>query len=86
MATVPIPDWAKEKNLYVFAGLEIIAMKMGFKGKIIFDTTKPDGQLRKPSDTSKLRKYLPDFKFTTIEKGIEQTVQWFVSNYPNLRK
>jgi len=66
--------------------LKIITGKMGFKGKVVFDTTKLDGQYRKPSDTTKLRKYLPEFEFTTIEKGIEETVEWFVSNYPNVRK
>lgn len=66
--------------------LKIVAGKMGFKGKVVFDTTKPDGQYRKPSDTTKLRKYLPEFEFTTIEKGIEETVEWFTSNYPNVRK
>lgn len=64
----------------------IVVGKMGFKGKVAFDTTKPDGQFRKPSDTTKLRKYLPEFEFTTIEKGIEETVEWFISNYPNVRK
>lgn len=64
----------------------LIAKKMKFKGKIIFDSAKPDGQFRKPSDTTKFRKYLPDFKFTPVEKGLEKTVSWFVKNYPNVRK
>lgn len=89
-----LENYSQEEPIILSSGLEIsikkvveiIAMKMGFKGKVIFDTTKPDGQLRKPSDTSKLRKYLTDFKFTPIEKGIEKTVEWFVSNYPKLRK
>jgi GDP-L-fucose synthase len=63
----------------------LVTREMGFKGKVIMDTTKPDGQYRKPSDTSKLRRYLPDFKFTPIEEGIHKTVQWFVENYPNER-
>jgi GDP-L-fucose synthase len=89
-----LKNYSREKPIILSSGLEVsiknvvevIAMKMGFKGEVVFDTTKPDGQLRKPSDTSKLRKYLPDFKFTPIEKGIEKTVEWFVSNYPKLRK
>lgn len=64
----------------------LVAKKMNFKGKIIFDSTKPAGQHRKPSDTSKLKKYLPNFKFTPIEKGIEKTVDWFVTNYPAIRQ
>jgi hypothetical protein len=49
------------------------------------DASKPDGQYRKPTDTTKLRKYLPDFEFTPIEQGIEKTVEWFLAKYPNLR-
>lgn len=65
--------------------VELVAKKMKFKGKLIFDDSKPDGQFRKPSDTSKLNKYLPGFAFTPIEEGIEKTVDWFVLNYPNVR-
>jgi GDP-L-fucose synthase len=64
---------------------EVVAKKMKFEGKLIFDSSKPDGQYRKPSDTTKLKKYLPDFKWTPLEEGIEQTVDWFLSNYPNVR-
>lgn len=64
---------------------ETIAKKMKFNGKLIFDTTKPDGQFRKPSDTTKLAKYLPEFKWTPLEEGVEKTVDWFMRNYPNIR-
>lgn len=66
--------------------VDVIVEKMGFKGRVVFDTTKQDGQFRKPSDTAKLKKYLPDFKFTPLEKGISETVEWFVSNYPKIRQ
>lgn len=66
--------------------VEIIVREMDFKGNVVFDKDKPDGQFRKPSDTSKLKKYLPDFKFTPLEEGIRNTVKWFIENYPNIRK
>ena len=53
---------------------------------IEFEIDKPDGQFRKPSDNSKLLKYLPDFKFKPIEEGIKETVEWFVKNYEETRK
>ncbi len=65
---------------------EMVVYYMGFKGKLIFDDEKPDGQFRKPSDNSKLKSYLPDFKFTPIEKGIEKSVNWFIENYEKARK
>jgi GDP-L-fucose synthase len=66
--------------------VDILVQEFNFKGKVIFDTTKPDGQLRKPSDNSKLKSYLPNFEFTPIETGIKETVNWFINNYENTRK
>jgi GDP-L-fucose synthase len=65
--------------------VEIIAENMNFKGNIIFDDAKPDGQHRKPSDNTKLKSYLPDYKFTSFEIGIKKTIDWFEKNYPNVR-
>ena len=64
----------------------IIVEKMNFKGEVIFDTTKPDGQFRKPTDNTKLKSYLPNFKFTSIEVGLNETIEWFHNNYDKIRK
>jgi GDP-L-fucose synthase len=66
--------------------VKIIVEAMNFKGNVIFDKTKPDGQFRKPSDNSKLMSYLPDFKFTPFDVGIKETVEWFEENYPNIKQ
>jgi GDP-L-fucose synthase len=66
--------------------VELIAKKMDFKGKLIFDSTKPDGQFRKPSDAAKLNSLNPEFRFTTLEDGLGKTIDWFFKNYPNIRK
>ena len=57
-----------------------------FKGKVIFDETKPDGQFRKPSDNSLIKELLPDFEYTPFEQGIKETVNWFRENYENARR
>jgi GDP-L-fucose synthase len=57
-----------------------------FKGKVIFDSTKPDGQFKKPSDNSKIKELIPDFKYTPFEQGIKETVNWFIENYETARK
>lgn len=66
--------------------VDLLVKEFNFKGKVVFDSNKPDGQLRKPSDNSKLKTYLPDFKFTPIEEGLKETVEWFFENYDNIRK
>ena len=49
-------------------------------------TTKPDGQFRKPSNNSKIKTYLPDFKFTPIQEGLAESISYFLNNYEKVRK
>ena len=64
----------------------MIAEIFEFKGKVIFDSDKPDGQLRKPSDNSVIKSMFPDYKFTPIETGLRKSITWFIENYENIRK
>ncbi len=73
------------KEISIKKLVKITAKIMDFKGEIIFDSTKPDGQCRKPSDTTKFRKYFPDFTLTSLEKGLKITVDWFLKNYSKIR-
>jgi len=66
--------------------VSMIAEIFEFKGKIIFDKDKPEGQFRKPSDNSIIKEMFPDFKFTPVKEGLRESVEWFISNYPNVRK
>lgn len=64
----------------------LIAEIFEFKGNIKFDKSKPEGQFRKPSDNSVIKTMFPDFKFTPIEEGLRESINWFRENYPNVRK
>jgi GDP-L-fucose synthase len=66
--------------------VEILVDEFKFKGKVIFDKSKPDGQFKKPSDNSKIKELLPDFQYTPFEQGIKETVNWFIENYETARK
>jgi GDP-L-fucose synthase len=66
--------------------VSIITELMNYKGKVFFDKSKPDGQFRKPSDNSKIKLYLPDFKFTPIYEGLKTTIDYFENNYKIIRK
>jgi GDP-L-fucose synthase len=66
--------------------VDILVDVANYNGKVIFDDTKPDGQYRKHSDNSKLKKYLPNFEFTPIFDGIKETYEWFEINYESCRK
>jgi GDP-L-fucose synthase len=63
-----------------------VAKAMKFEGEVIFDTTKADGQFKKTACNKKLRKYKPDYDFTSMPDGIQQSVDWFVENYEKVRK
>lgn len=58
----------------------MIAKKIGFKGKILWDKTKPDGAMRKLLDSKKIRElgWKPKIK---IDKGLDLTIEWFYNNY-----
>jgi GDP-L-fucose synthase len=60
--------------------VNIIAKLTGFKGKIIWDTTKPDGQPRRMLDTSKAeREFMFEAK-TSLEEGLKRTIEWYIFN------
>jgi len=71
------PD--EEINISILA--QTIMFKMNGNGTIIYDYTKPDGQMKKPSDNSILKRCLPDFKFTSIQDGLSTTINWFLEKY-----
>ncbi len=57
-----------------------IAKIMGFKGTIVWDKTKPDGQPRRSLSTKLAQK---EFKFkakTNFEKGLKKTIEWYLKN------
>ena len=64
-----------------------LTKKFNYEHKIIFDTTKSDGQYKKTADNSKLMNLLQnDFNFTSIEDGLNNTIDWFIENYYTCRK
>ncbi|MEK6818474.1 MAG: NAD-dependent epimerase/dehydratase family protein, partial [Nanoarchaeota archaeon] len=54
---------------------KMIAEIVGFKGKIVWDTSKPNGQPRRCLDTSKADKEFGFKAKTYLEEGIKKTVQ-----------
>lgn len=66
--------------------VSIICDLMEFKGEIIYDTNYSDGQYKKTATDKELQNYLSDFKFTRIENGLKETIEFFVKNYENIRK
>jgi len=63
--------------------VKLIAKLTGFKGKIIWDTSKPDGQPRRCLDTSKAEKEFGFKAKTPFEEGLRKTIEWYVQTKQN---
>ncbi|MFQ5722787.1 MAG: NAD-dependent epimerase/dehydratase family protein, partial [Candidatus Aminicenantales bacterium] len=59
--------------------VELIAKLTGYRGKITWDTTKPDGQPRRMLDVTKAER---EFGFKArigFEEGLKRTIGWYVT-------
>jgi GDP-L-fucose synthase len=65
--------------------VETVSKIVGFTGEIKFDATKPDGAPRKLMNVEKLRNL--GWHYTiTLEEGLLNTYEWFLSHQGNFRK
>jgi GDP-L-fucose synthase len=64
----------------------LVAEAMDFKGEIVFDSTKADGQFQKTCSNARLRLMRPDFAFTPMQDAVTETAEWFQRNYNSCRK
>jgi len=60
--------------------VKLIAKISGFRGQIVWDTTKPDGQPRRCLDTTKAEKEFGFKAKTSFEEGLRKTVEWYRNN------
>lgn len=56
----------------------LIAGLTGFRGKIRWNATKPDGQPRRQLDTSKAQREFGFRAKIELEDGLRKTIEWFV--------
>ena len=89
VATSPIENGNNEvKNTHINIGTgkeisikelaELIKKQVGFCGNLVFNTSKPDGTLRKLTDVSKIHQLGWHHKIE-IEEGIEKMINWYGS-------
>jgi GDP-L-fucose synthase len=63
---------------------ELLAEVIGFRGRIVFDRSKPDGTPRKMMDVSRLAAMGWQAR-TGLREGVEATYRWFLENHGSLR-
>ena len=59
---------------------EVVMEVVGYQGKIVYDTTKPDGMPQKLMNVDKLSNAGWRYK-TDLEQGVALTYQWYLENY-----
>ncbi|KAG8901392.1 hypothetical protein FRC00_007404, partial [Tulasnella sp. 408] len=63
-----------------------ITRAFGIEGQYKFDTSRADGQFRKPATNAKLLSLVgSDLKFTPFDEALQETVDWFLQNYETAR-
>ncbi|HOC59809.1 MAG TPA: GDP-L-fucose synthase [Smithellaceae bacterium] len=59
---------------------QLIAEISGFSGKIVWDTSKPDGQPRRMLDTSRAKAEFGFQAKTDLASGLKKTIDWYRQN------
>lgn len=60
--------------------VDLIARLTGYDGKIIWDTTKPNGQPRRALDVNRAKALFGFQSQMPFEEGIKKTIEWYLSN------
>ena len=78
----------KSEPVNIGAGFEIrikdlvalIVKLTEFKGKVVWDSSKPDGQPRRMLDISKANKEFGFKSKIQFEQGLKETIKWYIEN------
>ncbi|HXO66662.1 MAG TPA: hypothetical protein VN863_01560, partial [Candidatus Dormibacteraeota bacterium] len=54
-----------------------IAAEVGYSGRIVWDTSKPNGQPRRKLDVSKAAELFGFNATTTFDQGLSELVEWY---------
>jgi GDP-L-fucose synthase len=59
--------------------IKVIAQLTEYRGRIVWDTTKPNGQPRRCLDTERARKLFGFSAKRDFREGLRQTIEWYVA-------
>ena len=59
--------------------VDYIVKATNYKGEVFWNTEKPDGQMKKLLDTTRMKEIL-DVTPIEVEEGVKRTVQWYMEN------
>ncbi|MGQ0553129.1 MAG: GDP-L-fucose synthase family protein [Planctomycetota bacterium] len=62
--------------------VQTIARLVGYRGEIVWDRSKPDGQPRRCLDTSRAQELFGFQARTSFEDGLRRTLEWYEQKHP----
>lgn len=65
---------------------QLIKKIVGYKGSIVWDSNKPDGQPRRKLSVVKAKKEFGFRATTKFIDGLSETIDWYINTFANLRK
>jgi len=65
------------KEITIKQLVDLVAKLTGFKGRIIWDTSKPDGQPRRVLDTNRAKNEFGFEAKTDFTEGLQKTIEWY---------
>ena len=64
---------------------ELIVRLIGFKGKLVWQTDKPNGQPRRGLDVRRAKEYFGWQAQVPFEEGMRRTIEWFIENRSRIK-
>ena len=61
----------------------LISSRSGFRGEIIWDTSKLEGTSEKTFSVTRMKELLKWKPKTSLAAGLKRTIRWFAENYEN---
>ena len=71
------------KEIVIKDLVTLIAKLTGYTGKILWDSSKPDGQPRRCLNTTKAKEFFGFTAKTNFENGLKNTIDWYLQNRYN---
>lgn len=64
----------------------LVADELGYRGRITWDRTKPNGQPRRCLDVSRIKRAIGFQAKHSLREGLKKTIQWYLANRGALRE
>jgi GDP-L-fucose synthase len=67
------------KDISIKELVEYIVKAVNYEGEVLWNTEKPDGQMKKLLDITRMKEYI-NISPVEVEEGIKRTVEWYTLN------